>query len=150
MLGNFERVIARATQMIDSTECRVPPPADLDVECHQASVLLSAILSSDGTIFDIRVRADADAMIEGDASTQFTPGGAVVTLAAVPPAMLKEDRDSRLSAVLLLAARSYAIEWSKEAAVDSWTPARAEAHIARAALAAPRAAVEAARIRLAH
>jgi hypothetical protein len=142
--------ISRAAQMIELTEDRVPPPADLDVECHMASVLLSAALSSDGEIFDIKVTADPAAMIDGDASTQFVPGGAAVTIATVPARVLTGNRDARLSAILLLAARSYAVEWSKEAAVDGFTPEAAEFHIAKAAIVAPRDALAAARVRLSH
>jgi hypothetical protein len=146
---NADYAIARAAEMISTEESRIPPPADLDVEAHAASVLLSGALSSDGTKFDVKVILDPLALIDGDAAAQFREDCAVVTVATVPASLPSGSANQRLAGVLMLAARAYAAEWSRVAAEPHWTPEVAERHIATAAISArARAAIAAARIRL--
>jgi hypothetical protein len=148
---NADYAIARAAAMISTEESRIPPPPDLDVEAHAASVLLSGALSSDGVVFDVKVRLDPGALIDGDAAAEFRDDYAVVTVASVPASLPGADVNARLAALLMIAARAYAAEWSRVAAEPHWTPEAAERHIATAAISArARAAIAAARIRLAH
>jgi hypothetical protein len=143
--------IARAAEMISNEESRIPPPPDLDIEAHAASVLLSGALSSDGTTFDIKVILDPGALIDGDAAAQFGEDCAVVTVATVPASLPSGSGNERLAGLLLIAARAYAAEWSRVAAEPHFTADAAERYIATAAISArARAAIAAARIRLAH